>query len=164
MVFLFIILLYILLVFVGVRLVVPYYGFGQSRVPQEIPDGFQKEIEHLNTISKSDKSFLQNAYNFLNQQFYGSRFEIFSKWQFAFDDIYAHKKGFLPCTVYNQLLKIMLVKSGRFTEDDIKTEVVFLNFFIHQYLKVYVDNTWIFVDPTYAKMGVPFGKRAFLFA
>lgn len=158
------IILYFLLVFVGIRLVVPYYGFQDIVVPIQIPDDFQLEIDKLNKTAKTHEEFLQMVYNFLTERYHGSRFEIFAKWRYAFEDPFTHRSGFLPCTVLNELLGIMLVTSGRFSQQQVRKKVVFLNFFIHQYVQVEVDGKWINIDVAYSTMGVPFGKRAFLFA
>ncbi len=162
--FLLLIALYILLVFIGIRLVIPYYGFTNTKATKEIPEEFHNIIEELNKSSKTNKDLLKNCYEYLTSRYYGSRFEIFPKWKYAFEDIFIHKQGFVPCNVFNQLLKTMLVRSGRFSNDEVKTQVVFLNFFIHQYLKVKIDDNWIAVDSTYKKYGISFGKRAIWFA
>jgi hypothetical protein len=160
MVLLYLFLLYFLLVFIGIRLIVPYYGFTPIKLPKKIPFSFLSIIEKIDKQSSSDMEYLKNCYEYLTTIYYGSRFEIFSKWKLAFADPFTQKNGFLPCNIFNFLLVVMLLKSGRFQSEEVNICVVFLNFFIHQYVKVKIDNTWICVDPTYKIYGVPFGKRA----
>lgn len=149
----------------GIRLIVPYYGFGEEPpVPAEIPHYLQQEIKILNNMSASDEEYVRNVYDYIIHKFHGGRFKTLWFWHRAFDNLFTYKNGYLPCTKQNALLKIMLVKSGRFFEKDIKTQDVFLNFFIHQYLRVHLQGKWIAVDPAAHTMGIPFGKRAFIFA
>jgi len=163
MIFIYLIFVYFILIFVGIRLIVPYYGFKQSKDIVEMPEYFMKDIEEINLASKDNFGYLEKSYNYLSDKYYGSKTELFTRWQRAFDDIFVHKTGFIPCNVFNELLRTMLIKSGRFEDKDIKKRVTILNFFIHQYLQVKVNNKWVDVDLEYKKMGVPFGKHASIF-
>src|SRR5437899_2856258 len=107
MIFILSIVVYILLVFVGIRLTIPYYGFTPGKIPKYIPKEWEEIINDLNKTSITDLDFLEGIYNKLTGRYYGSRWEIFPKWQYAFEDIFAHKKGFLPCNIFNQLLRVM---------------------------------------------------------
>ena len=49
-----------------------------------------------------------------------------------------------------------------FSENDIKLKITVVNFNIHQYVRIKVDNKWVDVDMWGEKFGVPFGKHAFL--
>jgi hypothetical protein len=52
-----------------------------------------------------------------------------------------------PSTVQNYMLKLLLTKSGRFTEEDIITVNTYCGITPHQYLKVRVDGgEWVAVD------------------
>jgi hypothetical protein len=150
--------LYIILVYIGIPLAVPYWK--HNRVPAIIPDELQNEIGELNKKSSTDEEFVKNAYLYITHKYYSGRFKTLVNARFAFDDPFSHPHGYLPCHLQNYILKIILIKSGRFGSRDIKSITVFLNFFIHQYLKVKVNGKWIFVDPAGTSLGVPFGKRA----
>lgn len=163
MILIYLISAYFILVFVGIRLIVPYYGFGQSKVTEKIPKELLSEIKKISLISKNNLEFLKNSYDFLTRNYYGSKVELFTKWRYAFDGIFTHKTGFIPCNVFNELLRVFLIKSGRFEDNDIRKRVTLLNFFIHQYLQVNIDGKWIDVDMEYKNMDVPFGKHASIF-
>lgn len=163
-VFIFLVVSYFILVFVSIRLFVPYYGFCSPQIPSKIPPDIEIVIRKLHRESRSDREFIKGAYIYLTHRYSGSRTKIFTHWQYAFDPIFVHQSGFLPCNILNQILRIMLVKSGRFSNDDITTCIVFLNFFIHQYLQVSIDSTHIDLDPSYYRFGIPFGKHAQWFA
>lgn len=155
--------IYIFFIAIVLRLIIPHLGFRKSDLPKSIPRDFQSKIEELDRKSKTNLIYLKNAYEFLTIRFHGSRVKTLTRFWYAFGDVFRFKSGFLPCTSLNYLLRIMLIKSGRFKEDDIKLIIVPFNFIIHQHLKVKVNHYWINVDPWSRALGVPFGKRSFLF-
>jgi hypothetical protein len=157
------IVVYLLIVFVGIRIFVPYYGFRQSPVPQKIPDFVETEIKELKKEANSKEEYLRKVYITLTKRYYGGRFTTLIRGYDAFKDIFAVHDGFLPCNIFNQIFRIYLVKSNYFSDEEIQVRVVFLNCFIHQYIKVKVNNIWIDVDPTYNKMGVILGEHAEFF-
>lgn len=159
---LWLVVVYIFVVFVGIWLVVPYYGFNNPK-RKKVPDEYLKVIDEINNRSKNNVEYLKNVYDFLTSKYYGSKIELFTKWNYAFDDIFSHKMGFIPCNIFNQILKTMLLQSQRFEEKDIRKRIVLLNFFIHQYLQVRVEDKWIDVDLEYKNIGIPFGKHASIF-
>jgi len=163
MIVFYLILIYLILVFVGIRLFVPHYGFREAEIINNIPKDFLDEIENINSIPNNNFDFLKNSYDYLTSKYYGSKIELFTKWYYAFDGVFTHKTGFIPCNVFNELLRIMLIKSGRFDGKDIRKRVTFLNLFIHQYLQIKVNGKWVDVDMEYKNMGVVFGKHASIF-
>jgi len=158
-----VILAYFFFIFVLLRLIIPYLGFNSPIVPQNIPQDFLKVIADFNKKSKTDKEYLYNAYSYITERYHEARLKTIINWNYSFKNVFSHKSGYIPWNIHNFLLKVMLVKSGRFKEEDVKTQIVFFNFFIHQYLKVKLDNQWIKVDPNSQYMGIPFGKVAIWF-
>jgi hypothetical protein len=51
-----------------------------------------------------------------------------------------------PSTVQNYMLKLLLVKSGKFSEEDIVGINMYYGITPHQYLKVKINGEWIDVD------------------
>ena len=160
-IFLTILLFYIIFVFFDLRLLVPYLGFGKDAIPQQIPHEVLEEIEKIDKEATSNKEFLKRSYEYITSHFHGDRFKTIYQGFYAFRPLFSHKKGYLPCTLQNQLLRIMLIKSGRFHSSDIQMKVTVVDFFIHQYMEVYVDNEWLSVDPWGKALGIPFGRHAF---
>jgi hypothetical protein len=154
---------YAFFVYVVLRLFVPNLGFRKKPLPDKIPDDLLAVIHQIESESKSNLDFLQKAFEFITKTYTGARMKSVTNFWIAFEEPINHKSGFMPCTSQNYLLRLILIKSGRFTEADTKIKVVPFNFFIHQYLKVRIDNKWIDVDPWSAFLGLPFGKRSFLF-
>lgn len=160
MIYLYIVLLYLFFVWVLLRLFVPHLGFVKKTIPEQIPRSLEVVINTYTTTAKTNLEFLELAYQYVTQRHTGSRVKTVTQWYKAFVDIYTQNPGFLPCTGQNYLLRTMLIKSGRFTEDDIKVKVVPLNFFIHQYLLVSVDGTNIVVDPWSHFLGKKLGEAS----
>lgn len=162
------IIIYILLVFVMTRLVVPHFGFSPFPVSQKIPVELQQKINELKLSAESfgtaqDKEFLKSAYEFVTTKHHGERIKTLTEPWLAWQDPLSAQPGFTPCNISNQLLRTMLVVSGKFQNEDVQVRYTFLNFFIHQYLQVKVNDKWIDVDPWAKALGIEFGKHANLF-
>ncbi len=155
--------LYIVGVYVLPRLIVPNYGFRKGPLPNILPEKVQKELDLLKKNSISREAFLKNAYDLVTTEYQGGRFKTLLDINRAFQNPLTMKPGYMHCHNQNYLIRVFLVKSGYFHDGDIEVHTVFFNFFTHQYLKVKVDTSWVYVDPAAKAMGIPFGKRAFLF-
>lgn len=155
-----VVIVYLLIVWVGLRLFVPNLGFRKSPLPAELPPELAETIRALDASATDDSDFLQKSYGYVTSRYRGSRVRTLMNFWVAFEDPIGHAPGFLPCTGQNHILRTMLVKSGRFTEEDIEVRVVPLNIFIHQYLRVRIGGKWIILDPWSAFRGVPLGKKS----
>ena len=156
---------YVFLIFFVTRLVIPHMGFTKDPLQRKIPDDIKKDISKLKKKSKTKMSFLRNTYTFLSERHCGGHLSTLTKLNYCFIkdlDVLWREKGYLPCTIHNYLLRVFLVKSGIFKENEIKLKHTFCDFNIHQYVKVNVGNKWIDVDIWGQKYGVPFGKHAWL--
>lgn len=161
-----IILLYILVIFVLSRLIIPHLGFKKEPLPTKIPKSMQQAINKIKKRSKNKNDFLKKSYYFFTGKYCGSRLKTFTKFGLLFKrDIgyYWQKQGFLQCNLIAFVFRTFLVKSGYFKDDEIKTRHTFLDFNIHQYLKVKINNKWIDIDIWAYKHNVPFGKHMRLF-
>ena len=160
---LFLILIYIFIVWIVTRMVVPHLGFFKESVPENIPEEFAKVIQDLHTQATDNYDFLKKSYEYVTGLYSGSRMRTITNFWVAFENPILHKAGFMPCTGQNFLLRVMLIKSGRFQNEDIKVKNVPLNLFIHQYLKVKVGNDWIDVDPWSDFLGMKLGQKSAIF-
>lgn len=154
--------IYVFLIALGSRLIIPNFGFKKSPLPEKIPDRFEKKIDELNISSKTDLEYLKGTYDFLTSKYRGDRSKTITKFWYVFEDPFSFESGYIPCVVFNYLVRVMLVKSDRFREEDVKVVVIPFNFVVHQYLKVKIDNCWIDIDPGAKYRGISFGKRSFL--
>ena len=151
---------YLLCIWVGLRLVVPHLGFRKEPLPETIPQNFEARIKKIGQESQDNFDFLKRAYAFVTTTYTGGRIRTITNFWVAFEDPVNHAPGFLPCNAQNYLLRLILVKSGRFQDSDIEVRTIPLNIFIHQYLRVQVDGRTIDVDPWSSFLGIPIGKKS----
>lgn len=140
----------------------PYYSYFSIKSDFVIPKFLSSDIQKINRTSGSNLEYLKNIYNFLTKKYYGDRIGSVLAINKSFKNTVERENGLLPCNIFNELFRSILIESGRFDTQDIKRVIVPLNFFIHQYLKVKVYGNWVNIDPTYNKMGVKFGEKAIL--
>jgi hypothetical protein len=151
----FIIAAYFFLVFMVLRLVAPFYGFGQYGPPESIPNEIRQAITELENKSQDQMSYLQAVYGLiLNKtlhQWHHTRFKAGTKIHRVFvkdlSEIWQTKK-FLYCMQINYAAYCLLTQSKFFTAQDVRTQQVFANLVSHQYLEVKVGDAWIDFDPT----------------
>ncbi|MCC2631064.1 MAG: hypothetical protein K0S38_873 [Candidatus Paceibacter sp.] len=156
----YILIAYLFVVWVLARLVVPHLGFRKQSLPDTIPEDLKRKIQELNAQAIDDLDFLKKSYEYVTNLYTGSRIKTITKFWYAFENPIGHKPGFMPCTGQNYLLRLMLVKSGRFQDNDIQIKTIPLNLFIHQYLRVKVEKDFIDVDPWSHFLNVPMGKKS----
>lgn len=138
--------------------------FKKERIPLLIPKEMQDFADKLSRL-KSKEKCLRSAYDFIRGKFTARKLSTFTKFNRLFvKDIfklwkYSKKDKFLHCTQQNFLLRVLLIKSGKFKEKDIHLKnFIHTKFFVHQFLRVKVDKKWIIVDVWFSYLGVPFGK------
>lgn len=157
----YIIVLYFILVFGLSRFFIPHLSFGSDPLPEKIPGDMERKIEELKNKSNYPKEFLELAYNFLGTKYHSERLATVLKFHFMFkslEDIWI-RTGFIPCNQSNFLMRIFLIKSGWFKDEEIRRRQVFLNFVPHQYLQVKVDGEWLDVDVGEKYRGMPIGRH-----
>ena len=152
--FITIVAIYFVLVFVGLRLVVPFFDFKPLTVPQDLPGEISAAIAELENKSKDQKSYLQSVYDFVLDktlyQWKHTRFKAGVRLDRLFvKDILEiwQTKDFVYCQGINYIAFVLLSKSKFFKPEDVRTRHVFVNFVIHQYLRVKVADVWIDFDP-----------------
>jgi len=164
MIYFFIILLalvlYFVLVFILSHLFIPHLGFDDDQVPEKIPADMLDMIKQLAEKAGSAQHFLELSYEFLGKKYRSERFNTVLKFNYLFKDLDQawQASDYMPCTQSNFLLRIFLIKSGFFKDDDIKRKYVFANFVPHQYLQVRVNEQWINVDVGEKQRGLSLGK------
>ncbi len=156
----FFLFLYIGGFFVGSRIFIPHMGFRKENIT-DVPTSIKRMITHFKKRAHDRKAYFYAVCTFLTRHFHGEKRRVWKEFSLLFKDIRYlwKKKGFLPCTQFCHLLRIFLVKSGLFREEDIKIHHMFHSFSIHQYLLVRVDKRWMPVDLWAYRYGVPIGKK-----
>lgn len=120
----------------------------------------QRAIEHVKHAS-SKKDALDRAFELIVTRYQGYRFRTYIYFWKAFEadpNKLWKRVGFMHCTHQNFLLRLLLIKSGWFLEEDILLGYSLVwDISLHQYLKIKVDNKVIAADPWNHRFGVPLG-------
>lgn len=158
---------YFILIFLVLRITVPYMGFGRLKLPNVLPLEIQNVIKELESVSSSKEEYLKNAYNFVVNKWHAGRLATIFYTKLAFrTDLKAllNEPGFAHCNTQNYLVFVLLSGSKFFKPEDVKVKTVFFNFFIHQYIRVNLDGKIIDVDPGGASIrGMPLGTHISFF-
>ena len=120
-----------------------YNFFIKNPLPKNIPDEMEEIIETLKKTTNQQEC-LKKAYEIITEKYYGGRIEtyshVFELLKFDISRIWG-KTGFLHCTHQNQVLRILLIGSEKFEDDDIEfhwTSIWILS--PHQYVTVRLEN------------------------
>ena len=133
-------------------------------IPSHLPTEIQIVCNDLRA-EKNQEAALQKAYELLSLRFGSSKWLTYVLlWRIFDRNLHRiwQRTEFLHCTHMNWLLKILLVRSGWFAEDDITERWTILSGFSpHQYVRVRLkDGRSIAVDVWGRTYGVPLGKYA----
>lgn len=138
--------------------------FTKANIPNSIPKEMQIIIDKLKK-SKNKEDCLKKAFDTLTKKYRGCRFYTYTKFFNLFiinlDELWK-KRGCLHCTTLNYLLRVLLVKSRLFIDNDIKLKLTLVYYIsIHQYLKVKINkNKSINVDLWGQAYGTKLGDYA----
>jgi hypothetical protein len=161
--FLLLIGIYIFLVFIGIRLIVPFMGFGKFTLPEKTPQIILQKVQELDSSAHSQEEYLQGVYDFVTSRWHAGRLNTILYAPLAFRtnlETIWNQPGYAHCNTQNYLLFILLANSRYFEAGDIKPRCVFFNFFIHQYLQIRVNNSFIDADPAGASIrGAKLGTK-----
>jgi len=138
--------------------------FSKKPIPDKLPLEMEKIVEELKRF-ESKEECLKQAYGIMAGRYRGYRMRTYIRIHEAFcTDLEKlwRKTGFLHCHVMNYLLRVLLVKSGWFQDDEIELKYSLVWYISpHQYLRVKVgDNKFINVDVWNAFYGKKFGDFA----
>lgn len=138
--------------------------FTQKDLPDKLPSDLQATIKVLSKI-KDREEVVRQTYDIVTKKYFGRRRETFWNLRKMFETDIARiwrEKGFYQCTTQNYLIRLLLVKSGQFQENEIKQKNTLIWFFSpHQYLQIEVaDNRYIYVDPWSRAYGIKYDDFA----
>jgi hypothetical protein len=136
--------------------------FSKQPIPEKIPKELSDKIKEFSKVKNKDK-FVEKCFLYIVGKWYGQRFGVFTRFPRLFEkDIFKIFKtqGYLHCTTINFLLRIMLIKSGLFKEEDIVLKITNTWYiYVHQYLEVKLSKTkTITLDPWNYHYGIPYGN------
>lgn len=139
--------------------------FSKTALPSKLPKEMKKVILKLKHV-KNKEVCLRMAYDVLCVRSKGYYLETWIWLHELFisdiDKLWHMRK--MHCTNLNYVLRVLLVNSGWFTDDDIELKWT-LNSYIspHQYLCVKIGRECINVDPWGRWHGITFGHYAYGF-
>lgn len=136
--------------------------FKRQAIPKKIPKSLLADINKF-AESKNKDIILKKCFNYVVSKQKGGRLNMILKINRLskdnFEDIW-RRKGFMYCTAMNYLLRIMLVKSGFFKDEDIELKLTNTWYIVpHQYLRIKMnERKFINVDPWAYQFGIDFGN------
>ena len=138
--------------------------FSKKPIPTELPNDMQKVVAMLKR-SKSRKDCIRKAYDVLAGKYKGRRLNTYLLFHqlFMYDlEKLWKKSGFLHCTNMNYIMRILLIRSGFFKDEDIRFRYSLIWYIsIHQYLEVKLGKgSSMYVDVWGADNCVELGDHA----
>jgi hypothetical protein len=161
-----ILFIYVTVIFVGIRLVVPFLGFGTYPMPLELPAEIKAAIKELETNASDPQAYAARAYEFVQARWYSKRLRTVTAAPLAFRTDLAeiwNSPGYAHCHTINRIYIALLVGSKFFSPEDIEVRHKFFNFMIHQYVRVRMNGAWLDTDPSLVFLGHGIGKKAGFF-
>lgn len=142
----------------------PFDFIFKTKLPENIPPSMAEAISILKK-STGKEECLRRAYAMLTNKYEGHRTETYLRlWEGVTANPFTlwRRSGFLHCTNMNYLLRLLLVRSGFFSEQDIELKWTALYYCSpHQYVRVKIgSDNWVNVDVWGKAFGVEFGDYA----
>jgi len=135
--------------------------FRKEPIPNTIPKEMESIIQKYSQ-SKNKEIFLRKSYEYLTKKYNIKRLYVIIKFPELFKqrvESLWNRKGYIHCISLNYLLRIMLIRSGLFSEHDIELKISNTWFIaLHQYLRVKINQKkYVNVDPWTHTFGIEFG-------
>jgi len=143
-----IILIYFFLVFIIPLLFFPYF-LREAKIQQT------KKIKTIaNKLkSRNKEKTLENIFNYVKSKYYGKVVKLFlfldRHFYFNVKKLLSLKnRTYLPCHVQNLILKILLINTGQFKEENFVKKIIITPILtIHQYYLIKINNKTFKADP-----------------
>lgn len=141
--------------------------FRKEPIPMVIPKDMEEIIKKLSK-SKNKEQFLKSSFEYITKKYKLRRSDVITYLPGLFRKDVSYlwdKKGFLYCTPLNYLLRVMLVKSGLFSDTEIELKISNTWYItLHQYLRIKINKEkYINVDPWNYTFGIKFGDFGYGF-
>ncbi|NMB48590.1 hypothetical protein GYA13_04080 [Candidatus Kuenenbacteria bacterium] len=138
--------------------------FHKKPIPEKLPAEMEKIVQELKQVSGQNEC-LEKVFQVITARYRGFRFRTYTRIHEAFHSDLERlwsKKGFMHCHVMNYLLRVFLVKSGWFVDEDIELKYSLVWYISpHQYLQIRMkDGRRVKVDPWNAYYGKKLGDWA----
>ncbi|MBU2101292.1 hypothetical protein KKH05_01060 [Patescibacteria group bacterium] len=135
-----------------------------KEIPLDLPKSMEIVAKKLSN-STGKKECLERTYDLLGNKYRGYRIKTFIRsFDFFTDNLESvwNRTGFLHCMTLNYLMRVLLIKSGHFKEEDVRQRWTTIWLFSpHQYLEVRLGRDKIInVDLWGRVYGIPLGDYA----
>ncbi len=136
----------------------------KTEIKESLPSSMEEVVLELKK-SNTKAECLKKAYDILITKYRGHRLKTYTKFfrLFIHDiELLWNESGFMHCTNINYVLRTLLIKSGHFTEDDIRikwTTVWYMS--PHQYLRIKTGDKYVNVDVWGYVYGIKYGDYAY---
>ncbi len=142
---------------------IPPLFFTKEPIPTITDEELQAAIAKVKQ-SSSQREALNSSIAIINKKFRSMKLRTYllfwRAWETNPNRLWK-RRGYLHCTQQNHLLRVLLVKSGWFTEADVALGLCLVWYISpHQFLKVRVEGKWMAVDPWNMAYGAPLGYYA----
>jgi hypothetical protein len=140
-----------------------HYLFRKSKLPKDLSGDINEIVSDLKKLNTQEE-VLKAVYNIVTTRYHGGKIATYTKLfnilSSEAEDLW-NRSGFMHCTNQNYLLTLLLIKSGKFKEEDIKPKWTNLyGISPHQYLEIRLDSRFVDVDAWAATYGIEFGDHA----
>ena len=136
----------------------------KTKIPKNLPEEMQKTINEIK-LSPNQEQCLRKTYEVMINKYRGYRFKtyirLFQIFTFDVQKLWG-RTGFIHCHNANYLMRILLVKSGFFNNNDINNRWALIWYISpHQYLRIKLDNgQYANIDIWGATYEIKFGDYA----
>lgn len=128
----------------------------------QLPPELMRTVQALQDRSRQE--IVREVYDVVSRHFVCSRPQTYLRlWDLFRSDLTNvwQRGGFCHCTQQNELIRQMLLKTGKFSEKQVRTKWGLTHYISpHQWLQVNLDGNWVDVDAWGRHFDVPFGKNA----
>ncbi|MCK4635562.1 MAG: hypothetical protein KAT32_01755 [Candidatus Moranbacteria bacterium] len=137
------------------------YFLSKTKIPEKLSVEMQGVIDDLKQSSNQEEC-LQKVYKIMTSRYRGYKLRtyrrFFNIFTFNVEKLW-NDEGFIHCHNANFLLRILLVKSGFFKNEDIENKWTLTGYLaIHQYLKIKLySGKNVNIDVWGASYGIKFG-------
>lgn len=136
--------------------------FVKQAIPQKLPPILQKEVDQIAHVPTQELA-AQAAFDFVTSRWGGNRLGLIRYFPRLFQtNIFKiiSTSGYMHCTTMNFLVRILLVKSGRFTDTNVHLKLTHTWYAVpHQYLTLHFDSgRELVLDPWNFQFGIRYGS------
>ncbi len=131
-------------------------------IPKKLPEELNNIVKKVSS-KKTKEGAIKTAYEEITKKYKSGNVKSLNRMLSIFNyniDYLANKANYINCTNMNYILRIILIKSGKLKDKDIKLRIKWVNlYFPHQYLEIKINKKkHIYLDPWAKRYGIKYGN------